>query len=139
MSWDELCGSTMSVRGAYDAAYARVRKRDGSSGVGSIYGAPGSTGQHPSCQRSPTTGAILALDFGEVLQLTQEYYAPGPLGTFNLQLSVTVVNNQYVHWNNNEYELAIMPMNSGVFVNERGTSSTFLSLLTKQGVLDSLQ
>ena len=30
-------------------------------------------------------------------------------------------------------------MNSGVFVNERGTSSTFLSLLTKQDVLDSLQ
>ncbi|MFM7983688.1 MAG: hypothetical protein ACKPKO_30630, partial [Candidatus Fonsibacter sp.] len=32
-----------------------------------------------------------------------------------------------------------MPMNSGVFVNERGTSSTFLSLLTKQDVLDTLQ
>jgi hypothetical protein len=30
-------------------------------------------------------------------------------------------------------------MNSGVFVNERGTSSTFLSLLTKQDVLDALQ
>ena len=32
-----------------------------------------------------------------------------------------------------------MTMNSGVFVNERGTSSTFLSLLTKQDVLDTLQ
>ena len=32
-----------------------------------------------------------------------------------------------------------MVMNSGVFVNERGTSSTFLGLLTKQDVLDSLQ
>ena len=29
-----------------------------------------------------------------------------------------------------------MPMNCGVFVNEKGTSSTFLSLLTKQDVLD---
>ena len=29
-------------------------------------------------------------------------------------------------------------MNSGVFVNERGTSSTFLSLLTKQDVLTTL-
>ncbi|MFM7986679.1 MAG: hypothetical protein ACKPKO_45925, partial [Candidatus Fonsibacter sp.] len=37
------------------------------------------------------------------------------------------------------YELIIMPMNSGAFVNERGTSSTFLSLLTKQDVLDTLQ
>ncbi|MFM7983551.1 MAG: hypothetical protein ACKPKO_29915, partial [Candidatus Fonsibacter sp.] len=33
----------------------------------------------------------------------------------------------------------IMTLNSGVFVNERGTSSTFLSLLTKQDVLDALQ
>jgi len=32
-----------------------------------------------------------------------------------------------------------MTLNSGVFVNERGTSSTFLSLLTKQDVLDALQ
>ena len=32
-----------------------------------------------------------------------------------------------------------MTMSSGVFVNERGTSSTFLSLLTKQDVLDTLQ
>ena len=31
-----------------------------------------------------------------------------------------------------------MVMNSGVFVNERGTSSTFLGLRTKQDVLDSL-
>ena len=30
-------------------------------------------------------------------------------------------------------------MNSGFFVNERGTASTFLSLLTKQDVLGSLQ
>ena len=32
-----------------------------------------------------------------------------------------------------------MVMNSGVFVNERGTSSTFLGLLNKQDLLDSLQ
>ncbi|MFM7983659.1 MAG: hypothetical protein ACKPKO_30480, partial [Candidatus Fonsibacter sp.] len=30
-------------------------------------------------------------------------------------------------------------LNSGVFVKERGTSSTFLGLLTKQDVLDALQ
>ncbi|MFM7989230.1 MAG: hypothetical protein ACKPKO_58945 [Candidatus Fonsibacter sp.] len=32
-----------------------------------------------------------------------------------------------------------MVMNSGVFVNERGTSSTFIGLLIKQDVLDALQ
>jgi hypothetical protein len=35
----------------------------------------------------PTTGSILVLNFAEVIQLTEEYYAPGSLGSFNLQLS----------------------------------------------------
>ena len=48
-------------------------------------------------------------------------------------------NNQNEDWPANGYELVIMTLNSGVFVNERGTSSTFLSLLTKQDVLDALQ
>ena len=47
-------------------------------------------------------------------------------------------NNQN-EWAANSYELVIMTLNSGVFVNERGTSSTFLSLLTKKDVLDALQ
>ena len=87
----------------------------------------------------PTTGAILVLNFAEVIQLTEEYYAPGSLGSFNLQLQVTVQSNQNATWLGSEYELVIMTMNSGVFVNERGTSSTFLGLLTKQDVLDALQ
>jgi hypothetical protein len=49
-----------------------------------------------------------------------------------------VENNHNETWESNTYEMIIIPMNSGVFVNERGTSSTFLSLLTKQDVLDSL-
>ena len=77
-------------------------------------------------------------NFAEVIQLTEEYYAPGSLGSFNLQLSVVAQNNTYVAWAENSAELVIMPMNCGVFVNEKGTSSTFLSLLTKQDVLDSL-
>ena len=94
---------------------------------------------NPGLQYVPTTGSILVLNFAEVIQLTEEYYAPGSLGSFNLQLQVTVQNNHNDDWNGNAYELVIMVMNSGVFVNERGTSSTFLGLLTKQGVLDALQ
>ncbi len=51
---------------------------------------------------------------------------------FNLQLQVTVENNQNYNWAGNEYKLVLKVMNSGVFVNERGTSSTFIGLLTKQ-------
>ena len=129
MSWDEFCGSTISATGV---GAANSQTRSAYSGVGARIGTPG-------FQLSPTTGTILVLSFAEVIQLTEEYYAPGSLGSFNLQMAVTLQNNQYTDWAENSYELIIMPMNTGVFVNERGTSSTFLSLLTKQDVLDALQ
>ncbi|MFM7988404.1 MAG: major capsid protein V20 domain-containing protein, partial [Candidatus Fonsibacter sp.] len=94
---------------------------------------------NPSVQYVPTTGTILVLNFGEVIQLTQEYYAPGSLGTFNLQINVMAQHNQNEKWAANSYELVIMTLTSGAFANERGTSSTFLSLLTKQDVLYALQ
>ncbi|MFM7985273.1 MAG: hypothetical protein ACKPKO_38735, partial [Candidatus Fonsibacter sp.] len=61
------------------------------------------------------------------------------LGSFNLQLQVTIENNQNFDWASNEYEMVIMVMNTGVFLNERGISSTLIGLLTKQDVLDALQ
>ena len=74
-----------------------------------------------------------------MIQLTEEYYAPGSLGTFNLQLQLDVVNNHPYTWKAGTYEMVIMPMLSGVFVNERGTSSTFISLLTKEDVIQASQ
>ena len=97
------------------------------------------TQNNPGVQYVPTTGTILVLNFAEVIQLTEEYYAPGSLGSFNLHLQVTVQNNQNFTWLGSEHELVTMVMNSGVFVNERVASSTFLGLLTKQDVLDPLQ
>ena len=129
MSWDEFCGSTVS---AAAGSTTNVGLREPYLGLGARDASPG-------FQLSPTTGTILVLNFAEVIQLTEEYYAPGSLGSFNLQLTVQVQNNQYEVWPENSYELVIIPMNTGVFVNERGTSSTFLSLLTKQDVLDALQ
>jgi len=128
MSWDEFCGATVSG------------DRVGSANAGgSTFEGLGARTTSPGFQLSPTTGTILVLNFAEVIQLTEEYYAPGSLGTFNLQLSVKAQNFGYTDWDDNSYELVIIPMNTGVFVNERGTSSTFLSLLTKQDVLDALQ
>ena len=130
MSWDEFCGSTVSAAAPGSTTYAGLREP---------YLGLGARDASPGFQMSPTTGTILVLNFAEVIQLTEEYYAPGSLGSFNLQLTVQVQNNQYEVWPENSYELVIIPMNTGVFVNERGTSSTFLSLLTKQDVLDALQ
>jgi len=144
MSWDEFCGVTMSVSDG-TLGPATSQRRSPYSGYGAmqttIAGAPPTNTGYLGCQYSPTTGTILVLNFAEVIQLTEEYYAPGSLGSFNLQVRLEVQNNHYTDWTTatDQHEMVIIPMNSGVFVNERGTSSTFLSLLTKQDVLDALQ
>ena len=139
MSWDEFNGSVVSVGGDSDDG-AGVALRTPYSGVGAFISNNAANTPRTGFQVSPTTGTTLVLNFAECIQLTEEYYAPGSLGSFNLQVTVRVANNHYEEWNaNTQHELVIMPMSSGVFVNERGTSSTFLSLLTKQDVLDSLQ
>ena len=126
---DRFKGTTISVAGRGPGISAPVEPY---SGLGASSGRAG-------IKQIPTTGSILVLNFGEVIQLTDEYYAPSSLGTFNLQVQLEVVNNHKADWGSNEVELVIIPINSGCFVNERGTSSTFISLLTKQDVLSSLE
>ncbi|MFM7988909.1 MAG: hypothetical protein ACKPKO_57315, partial [Candidatus Fonsibacter sp.] len=93
---------------------------------------------NPGVQYVPTTGTILVLNFAEVIQLTEKYTRLAPLttSTYNCR---SVVSNRSAAWHGNAYELVIMVMNSGVLVKKRGTSSTFIGLLTKQDVLDALQ
>ena len=137
LTWEQFSRSCVTVGGQYDAAAGLPSAfRTPYSGVGASLSPAGVA--CPGFQVIPTTGMILVLNFAEVIQLTEEYYAPGSLGSFNLQLSVVAQNNTYTAWAENSAELVIMPMNCGVFVNEKGTSSTFLSLLTKQDVFDSL-
>ena len=135
MSWDEFNGTVVSAGCGLPDTKAQIRNPY--TGVGAF-----TLGNYTNSgvQYSPTTGTILVLNFAECIQLTEEYYAPGSLGSFNLQMTLRVQNNHYDDWDETTgHELVIIPLNSGVFVNERGTSSTFLSLLTKQDVLDSLQ
>ena len=82
-----------------------------------------------------TSGSFLMLDFGKAIQLSDDYYAPGSLGNFNLQIRVSYTNNTGTDVV--ESEVVIITLNSGVFVNERGSSSTYTGILTKQDVLDA--
>jgi hypothetical protein len=142
LSWEQFSGYSMSVSGQ-QGGFSEPASAYRYSGAcfTSQYNTPDVTNAStidPGFKMISTTGSILALNFAEVIQLTDEYYAPASLGTFNLQVSLNVENNHQEDWKANTYEMILIPMNSGVFVNERGTSSTFLSLLTKQDVLDSL-
>lgn len=83
----------------------------------------------------PTTGSLLVLDFGKDIQLSEDFYASGSLGNFNLQVRMNVTNNLSAQVD--DLELVLITMNSGVFCCERGTSSTYTGILTKQDVLDA--
>ena len=78
-----------------------------------------------------TCGSVLMLDVGQHLNLVEDYYAPGSIGQYSLQFSVECENYgpQIVP------EMVLVCMNSGSFATERGTSSTYTALLTKEDVL----
>jgi hypothetical protein len=92
-----------------------------------------------------TVGSYLVLEFGKDIQLTEDFYAAGSLGNFNLQLNITIANNRPyalttgAESSTNNVEAVLITMNSGVFVCERGTSSTYTGILTKQDVLEASQ
>ena len=143
MTYDEFRGLTVSVGGRDDGVSARRQPftGEGSSLLRAAAAGPPAVllANSAGFKYIATTGTILVLNFAEVIQLTDEYYSPGSLGTFNLQIQLEVQNNHADDWPANTAEMVIMPINSGVFVNERGTSSTFLSLLTKADVLATLE
>jgi hypothetical protein len=87
----------------------------------------------------PTSGSMLILDFGKDINLTEDYYASGSLGNFQLQFNLDVYNTNPSLNAVTTYELVLITMNSGLWVNERGTSSCYTGILTKQDVLDASQ
>ena len=86
-------------------------------------------------RRVPTVGSMMVLEFGKDIQLSEDFYASGSLGNFNLQLNLTVENVSAVAAP--AVEIVLITINSGIFCCERGTSSTYTGILTKQDVLDA--
>lgn len=82
----------------------------------------------------PTTGSLLCLDFAEAIQLNDDFYAPGSLGNFQFQFNLQCVNQFNDNWDN--WEVVLITVNSGLFVCERGTASSYTGILTRQDVLD---
>ena len=85
----------------------------------------------------PTCGSLLVLEFGHDIQLVEDFFAPGSLGNFNIQVQVAVSNQTEQVANPDDYRMVMITMNSGVFVCERGTSSTYTGILTRADVLEA--
>ena len=86
-------------------------------------------------RKIPTSGSLLILKFGKDIQLTESYYASGSLGNFNLQINFQCFNQTPYACTP---EIMISTINSGIFVNERGTSSTYTGILTKADVMAAI-
>jgi hypothetical protein len=86
---------------------------------------------------STLCGSVLILEFGKDIQLSEDYYAPGSLGNFQLQFNVTVTNASQGAAAAGDYQLLTIIQNSGVFSIERGVSSSYLGVLTKSDVLEA--
>jgi hypothetical protein len=81
----------------------------------------------------PTSGSLVILQFGKDIELP-DYYAPGSIGNFNLQLNV---NFEHYAPASCVYRLLVITINSGVFVTEKGTSNPYTALLRKEDVLNA--
>jgi hypothetical protein len=91
----------------------------------------------PSFSTKPTVGSCLVLEFGKDIQLIEDFFAPGSLGNFNIRVNLRYQNNNPSVLANSAIEMVMITMNSGVFVCERGTSSTYTGILTRADVLEA--
>lgn len=124
------CGSSQSW---YEFS-GTAQKDSGILSLQGLNGAAQATAFTNSSLTAPTTGSLCVLEFGTDIELP-DYYAPGSLGNFNLQFQVTLEN--YGLSAIADYQLVVITMNSGVFVTEKGQSSVYTGILTKQDVLEA--
>jgi hypothetical protein len=82
-----------------------------------------------------TCGSYLCLEFAKHLNITEDYYSAGSLGQFQFYMNLTVNNHTGALINADTYEVALLFMNSGFLVNELGSSSVVVGVLTKDQVL----
>jgi hypothetical protein len=82
-----------------------------------------------------TTGSVLMLNFGDVINISQDFYAPGSLSTAQFQITVNFTNNlQYTL----TPQLNLLMMYSGILSTANGASSAYTSgVLTKENVLNA--
>jgi len=81
-------------------------------------------------------GGPIILEFCKDIVVTEDFLSIGSLGNFNLQVNASVQNNTA---NNQDVVLCLATVNVGLFVSERGTSSSYTGILTRQDVLDAQQ
>ena len=139
-SWHEWTGCATAMRSCMSVLNPTVAFPAGTdyTGYSSVTPMPGSCGL-VDVSTAFTSGSCMVLEFGKDIQLVEDFFAPGSLGNFNLQINVFADNNNPTLPVDvaSSVNLFIVTMNSGVFVCERGTSSTYTGILTRADVLEA--
>jgi hypothetical protein len=82
-------------------------------------------------------GSLLVLDMAKDVQLSDDFLAPGSIGQYSLSLQIRFKNP--FSYAVTTPVCTIMTLNSGLWVVDRGQSSSFSGILTKALVLDASQ
>jgi hypothetical protein len=135
-SWHEWVGCANASRTEYESPAGAPATKTGYLGVSPI---PNPITSDMFISTAFTSGSCMVLEFGKDIQLVEDFFAPGSLGNFNLQINVFADNNNPTLPVDvaGTVNLFLVTMNSGVFVCERGTSSTYTGILTRADVLEA--
>lgn len=83
---------------------------------------------------TPMSGSLVMLSLAKHVQLVEDFFSVGSIGNFNLSVTVNYTNQTIATI---APALTIYVQNEGIFVTEKGSSSTFTALLNKNDVLDA--
>jgi hypothetical protein len=113
----------------------RASIQSGSKQTYGEYSGLQSMGSNDGTENIPTCGSVLMLDFGDVINISQDYFAPGSLSTCQFQIVVNFTNNTNRPI---QPQLNTMMMYSGILSTSNGSSSAYTSgVLTKENVLNA--
>ena len=92
---------------------------------------------NPNGEGTPvgTTGSVLVINPAIDLSLPN-YLSNNSIGQFQFQIQLNVINNYAVAI---QPEIVVVCCNSGLFISEQGQSSTFISILGKELVLNTAE
>lgn len=80
-----------------------------------------------------TVGSVLVLDFGRHIQLQEDWYSAGSIGSFNFQVQVQYTNFTGAAFTSPQLNVAFL--SSGVFATTNGQSAAYIGVLNKSEVL----
>ena len=93
-----------------------------------------------------TSGSLVVLQFGKDITMNEGYLSQGSIGQYNLQVEVEVENQGAFQQAGNgdtatakDWEVVLVTMQSGAFVNDRSTSATYTAMLTADRVMEAFK